>query len=324
VSRGSRSLDAHIDAADGGPPVNRHRPVAPPRFGGGRPLELVTTHRLASPDHWHLVTYGLTELEYKETDDRSVSGWGFELTLRIASPDEPLWAVDLLNNLAAYVWTGGHPFGAGHHLDLRGPMKLRSDTALTAAAVVTDPGLAPLDGPFGSVTFLQLVGLTGDELEACRAWSTDGVLSLLERGNPLLVTRLDRGSLLEDRECRAEMAARSVRDGSALTELRVGSLAVRRRVRGRVEMTLGAGAAAALGPALRRELIGAGAAFEVVGDTARARFTVGDQAAWTSTADELQVSVPLVDVEPLAAMFSGRVGTGRRPAWSRLSFRVVR
>ena len=324
MSRGSRAIDIHVDAADGGPAVNRHRPAAPARFSGGRPLELVTTHRVAEPDHWHLVSYGLTELEYKETEHRSVSGWGFELTFRVAGQEEPLWAVDLLNTLAAYIWTSGHAFLPGHHIDLRGPIKLKTDTALTAAVVVADPRLDRMDGPFGAVTFLQVVGLTADELEACRAWSTDGVVSLLRREDPLLVTRLDRRSLLDDPVHRREVAAGRSGDGSALTELRVASLVVRRRFGGRVEMTLGAGAAAALGPALRRELVGMGASFEVVGDEGSVRFVVGDVAAWGWEGHRLELSLPLVEVEGLGTMFTGRVGSGRRPVWSGLRFRVVR
>ncbi len=323
MSRGSRAIDAHVDAADGGPAANRYHPPAPPHFSGGRPLQAVTTHRLHDPAHWHLVTYGLSELEYKETADPSVSGWGFELTLRVAGQEEPLWAVDLLTNLAAYVWTSGHPFAAGHHVDLGGPMRLRSETAVTAAVAVTDPGLGALAGPFGALEFVQLVGVTAAELEACRAWSTDGVVALLREASPLLVTDLRRPSLLDDPGVAARIAARRAADGSALTELRVGSLALRARPGGRMRVTLGAGAATALGPALRRELIGEGASFSVIGDDAEVRFVAGTGPSWEVGGTRLTVRVPLEEVTPLADMFTGRQGWGSRPTWPRLRFHVV-
>lgn len=326
MSRGSRAIDAHVDAADGGPAVQRFQPPAPPKFSGGRPLDSVTIHRVSlseQPEHWHLVTYGLSELEYKETDDPAVSGWGFELTMRLAGDEQPLWAVDLLNNLAAYVWTTGHPFGAGHHVDLSGPMRLKSKTALTAAVAVADPGLAPLQGPFGLVEFVQLVGVDAAELEACRAWSTRGVIELLARDNPLLVTDLERRSLLDDPSARSVITAGTATDGSSLTELRVGSLAVRSRPGGRLRVTLGAGASAALGKALSRELIGEGASFAVVGDSCQVRFVVAGEASWKARDGNLRVAVPLEEVGALAAMFTGKTGWGRRPAWRRLRFRVV-
>ena len=83
----------------------------------------------------------------------------------------PYWAVDFLASMARYVQSSGHPFADGHLMDLRGPIRLDSPTDITAAVVVEDPGLTTLAGPFGSVQFLQFVGLTADELELCRSWS---------------------------------------------------------------------------------------------------------------------------------------------------------
>jgi suppressor of fused-like protein len=357
---GTRAIDRRVDRMDGGPEVRRYRPQAPHRFRGSGPLQEVTTHRLRRPDHWHLVTYGLSELDDKESDDAGVSGWGFELTFRLAAgvrgrlapgadlggrrgrqtaPDptdtdptdtdptdtdpEPLWAIDLLTNLAAYVWTSGHPFSPGHHLDLRGPIRIDGGGDLTAAVIVTDPALGAMKGPFGVVEFLQVVALTADELELCRSWSTDGVVELLARRDPLFVTALDRKSVLADPGVAEEVARRSGGDGSALTELRVGTLSWQSRPFGRLVAQLGAGAAAALGPALRRELIADGASFRIVGDHSEVRFVVSSEATWAADGVRLQLGVPLAEVEQLAALFDGRTGWGRRPAWRALRWRVV-
>ncbi len=322
---GTAAIDALVDGADGGPPAHTYHPRAPHRFAGRGPLEAVTVHALDDPPHWHLVTYGLSELREKESPDRHVSGWGFELTFRVArsGDDPPLWAVDFLANMAAYVWSSRHPFAAGHHVDLRGPVRMDSDSSITAAMVVTDPTLGVLGGPFGSVEFLQMVGLTADELELCRTWSTEGVAELLARDDPLLVTRLDRESVATDRRWAEEIAARSGSDGSSLHELRVASLRLRRRVARGLVAQLGAGAACALGPALRRELVAEGAGFSVIGDDATLRFVVSREPGWTLTGGDLVVDVTRDDVDTLAALFDGRTGWGRRPAWPGLAFRVV-
>ena len=275
----------------------------------------------------HLVTYGLSELDAKESDDPGLSGWGFELTFRLAAdPDgpEPLWAVDLLTNLAAYVWTSGHAFSPGHHLDLRGPIRIDAESDLTAAVVVADPTLGAMRGPFGVVEFLQVVALTADELELCRSWSTDGLVERLARRDPLFVTDLDRRSLVADPGGRPDSGlATAVRAGpEALAELRVGTLHWRSRPLGGTVARLGSGAAAALGPALRRTLTREGASFKVVGDDCEVRFVVAPAPTWSAAGVRLEVQVPLAEVEGLAALFDGRTGWGRRPPWPGLRWRV--
>lgn len=332
---GTAALDAHVDAADGGPPQHRWTPRPAHSRSGPPPLAEVTAHRVGAPAHWHLVTYGLSELDEPEEaelavpepdeDDEALSGWGFELTLRVPDTgEEPLWAVELLTNLAAYVWSSGHPFAAGHHLDLRGPMRIGEQTDLTAAAIVLDPVLDILDGPFGTVEFLQVVGLTADELELCRAWNTEAVVDLLARDDPSLVSRLERTSLLEDPAAAGEIAARVASEGSELTELRVGRLSWRKGRLGRgVVLEMGSGTSAALGPALRRELVAPGASFSVVGDAVAVRFVAGGTSGWRSEGSELHIEVPAEDVAGLVALFDGRSGWGRRPGLPGLRVRVV-
>lgn len=287
-------------------------------------MRAVTVHRVSPPPHWHLVTYGLSELTAKESEDPQRSGWGFELTFRVAPPDdEPDWASDFLTNLAAYVWQTGHRFAAGHHVDLRGPIKLRTQSPITAAVIVRDPKLGVRRGPFGRLQFLQVVGITADELELCRAWDTDPVIELLAEGNPLLVTTLDRPSLLEDPARRAELEARREGAQSSLKELRVGSLLVRRRLGPGVEIRLGAGASSALGPALRRRLVGRGDSFRVIGDQAEVRFVVAEPATWTAGEHGPVIAVPPDQVATVAGLFTGKTGWGHLPGYPGLRFHVV-
>jgi len=322
---GAAAIDRRVDRIDGGPELHRYRPRAPHRFRGNGPLRAVTSHRLADPDHFHLVTYGLTELTEKQSDDLGRSGWGFELSLRVAAgppttpDDDPSWAVDLLTNLAAYVWTSGHGFAAGDHVDLRGPIRIGAETDLTAAVLVVDPALGRMRGPFGRLSFLQLVALTADELEVCRTVGTDALTGVLAERDPLLITRLDRGSVLADPAVAARLR---LKEGSPLTELGVATLSVRRGPTGTV-VQLGAGASAALGSALPRALSNPGATFALVGDDTSVVFSVADQARWQLGPGRLVLDVPPGEVEGLAGLFDGRTGWGHRPAWRGLRWHVV-
>ncbi|MDQ6946232.1 MAG: suppressor of fused domain protein, partial [Actinomycetota bacterium] len=78
---GAVALDVHIAAVDGGEPQHRWRPRAAHARPEQAPLDQIVGHRV--DDHWHLATYGLSEIDAKESPDPDVSGWGFELTVRV-------------------------------------------------------------------------------------------------------------------------------------------------------------------------------------------------------------------------------------------------
>jgi suppressor of fused-like protein len=303
---GRAAAAAYADSIAGGPP----RQVFFPRRAA---VDQVRLYALEQPPAWHLVTLGLADM-------------GCELTLRLPRPDEepPTWAVDFLLSLAAYARRSGHGFADGHQIDLRGPIKLDSETAITAAAVTLDPALRML----GEVAFLQFVGLTADELELCRSWRTAAVVGLLRQRDQLLTTELDRPSLMDDPALREVAEAGVAAEGSSLDELGVASLEWRWRGRGKrrvLMVTLGAGAATALGPALRRKLTHPGATFIVVGDAGELRFVVGPAsgARWRFEDDAVVIQVAADSVESLAALFDGRAGSGSVPDLAGLRFTVI-
>lgn len=193
-------------------------------------LEQVAAYEVALPrPHWHLVGYGLSELDEKRSGDETVSGHGFELTLRVArAPGErgpPAWAVDALQELARYVATTGNRFDVGHHMDLNGPIAEGSGTHVHAVAFAPDPDLPPRDTPFGRLQFLQVVGLWKDELRAAERWDARRFLEVLERAHPRHILDLTRGSILDDPAVRAEVEAGIERDGSSQGGVFVDALA---------------------------------------------------------------------------------------------------
>lgn len=194
--------------------------LLPYALGGRDPIHGISVYSNVTPTpHWHFVTYGFSELWGKETSDPEVSGYGFELTFRLtrAERDEkpPNWALNFLQNLGRYVFETGNSFGIGHTLPLNGPIELGSRTCIEAVSFFHDPELPLLITPNGRVEFLQIVGLTLDELEAISSWDAAAFLELRKADDSLLLTDLSRKSWLTDSVFAAEVSRRTSHEGSS-------------------------------------------------------------------------------------------------------------
>ncbi len=137
-------------------------------LGGSDPLQGISAYWRTHPvPHWHFVTYGFSELYDKDSDNPKVSGFGFELTFRLAAPpdseDPAPWVFSFLQNLGRYVFKSRTRFEAGHRMNLNGPIALGTNTAIRAIAFIADPELPTIQTPNGSVQFIQIVGITEDE-----------------------------------------------------------------------------------------------------------------------------------------------------------------
>lgn len=181
---------------------------------GTAPLPAISVYEARAPDGWHLVTYGLSELFEKTSPDPERSGFGLELTLRLpraaGEGTPPAWAVRLLQALGHYVLSGHAGLDTGHVIDLGGPLvppPLESPgdgepsrpCALEGVVLVPDPRLGELDTPHGRVLFLQLFGLTRDELEPMTEWDLERKVGLVLEYDPLAITDPARGSMRDDR-----------------------------------------------------------------------------------------------------------------------------
>lgn len=190
-------------------------------LGGPDPLDGISVYARTEPvPHWHFISYGMTELYEKESENPDESGWGFEFTFRLArDPAEerpPVWAANLLQNLGRYVFQSGNWFEAGHHMNVNGPIAAdRDDSEIRAVAFIEDPELGEISTPHGKVVFLQVVGLATEEYEALRRWNGDGLMAALAPHLPLFVTDVDRRSLLADPEVARAVEEGIPRDGSS-------------------------------------------------------------------------------------------------------------
>jgi suppressor of fused len=191
------------------------------RMGGPDPLDGVSAYRAGGPPpHWHYVSYGLSELYAKESDDPDVSGWGLELTFRLvrmpSDREAPVWPVSLMQNLARYIFESGNVLAVGDHLDLNGPIAIDEPTNIRAVAFAEDEQLGTIETPHGSLTFVQIVGLTIDEYEAAQDWDTSALLEVLRSSAPLLATDLSRTSMLSDAGTAATVRDAIATEGSSM------------------------------------------------------------------------------------------------------------
>ncbi|MCO5166222.1 MAG: suppressor of fused domain protein [Planctomycetes bacterium] len=262
-------------------------------MGGPDPVDGISVYAVDAPrPHWHYVTYGFSELYEKETDDPATSGYGFELTFRLArtTDEPPRWPLGLLQNLARYVFQSGNVFGAGHHMDLNGPIAMEDEgTLVRAIAFATDPALPARDTPHGRVEFLQVVGLTLDELAAAQAWNTERFLELLSRAQPLLVTDLSRASALDDPALRADVEARTEAEGSSQAAAFLSGLAWEASG-DQARLRVGANGVESLRNMLRGRTPH-GRPFDLHGEDARVEVLPGEAAGWAVEDDALRVTL---------------------------------
>jgi hypothetical protein len=131
-----------------------------------------------------------------------VSGFGFELTMRVPrGADEeqpPTWPLRALQGLGRYVLANGRGFDTGHCAELGGSIAPGIESLLTCMAFVPDPLLRKIATPFGSLLFLQVVGVTADELAAMRRLDHEGVVHLLGELDLHGLTDPSRGSYFND------------------------------------------------------------------------------------------------------------------------------
>ncbi len=175
------------------------------------PLPAICVWEASNPDQWHYVTYGLTELFEKSSDDPAVSGFGFEVTFRIPrSPEQtqpPTWPVHLLQGIGHYALSGHGGLDTGHMIDVGGPLAPAQDDAgpseITAVVTVPDPTFGKVDTQFGSVLFLQLFGVTSGELEVMQGWPMERRVGLVREVEPLGITRIERGAFADHRKTAA-------------------------------------------------------------------------------------------------------------------------
>lgn len=303
------------------------------QLGGNDPLEGISVYDAKKPvEHWHYVTYGFSELFEKELEDMEYSGYGFELTFRLAKENNetepPNWPLNLLQNLARYVFNSGNVFRNGDYMDANGPISLESETELTALALIHDSELPEIETPNGKVEFIQLVGITADELEAMQIWNTLGVLHVFEEYMPKYTTDLYRESLLRHSKIEEVIQKGSEKEGSNTGFLfndQVTWTPAKKFLFKRTSavLTIGAKQAKTIGQIIRGRMV-KGEPLRLVSNEATVLFMFEDESHIKENEDQIEITLNENAVEQLVAQLEPIEKTFSLPSIESVAFKIVK
>ena len=140
------------------------------RLGGPNPLDGISIYD--GGDYWHFISYGLSELYDKESEDKEYSGYGMEFTFKLKKGDyedleqEMRCVCSNLQNLAKLTFEKGELFLPNEYVytGQKEGIDRYQKSGLTGFITVSDPSVHTLDTPNGKVEFVEFIGATDSEL----------------------------------------------------------------------------------------------------------------------------------------------------------------
>ncbi len=144
-------------------------------FGGNDPLDGISIYD--GGDFYHFVTFGLSELYDKKTRNTELSGYGYEMTLKLKKAgleDEEAEIKNIcgiLQTIARITFTKDECFFTDEFIytGQTAGMDANQKSLLTGFIVVKDPTVETLETFNGRVEFRELVGMTDAELKTLKS-----------------------------------------------------------------------------------------------------------------------------------------------------------
>lgn len=151
-----------------------YAPMITWEIGGDDPLNGISVYD--GGIYWHFVTYGLSELYEKETENKEISGYGMEFTFKLKKDNyedeeaEILRICKVLQQIAKITFTKGEIFreyenlytGHTEGIDTQGKSNI------TGFITIPDTNFKPINTPNGKVNFVEFIGVTDAEVKAVR------------------------------------------------------------------------------------------------------------------------------------------------------------
>lgn len=140
-------------------------------FGGNEFLDGYSAYQSAK-GYSHVVTFGMSELYADESRlGGQYSKWGYEMTVKLAdtAPQDCIWAMNMMGNLARYTFRSERWFEPGQYVgSAKDPQSInlgRPESKITSLLVTNDTEIPTKQTIYGELAFLQLVGITTHELQ---------------------------------------------------------------------------------------------------------------------------------------------------------------
>lgn len=146
--------------------------LIPWRLGGPDPLDGISVYD--GGDYWHFVTYGMSELYEKESENQEYSGYGMEFTFKLKKADyedeegEIRCICGILQSIARMTFNNGEMFYANEYIytGQQQGMDSKQKSKITGLITIEDPQFKSIDTPNGKVDFVEFIGVTDAELRA--------------------------------------------------------------------------------------------------------------------------------------------------------------
>lgn len=140
-------------------------------FGGKDPLRGISIYD--DIDCWHFVTYGLSELYEKESDNLDISGFGMEFTFRLKKncyhneENEIKCICGILQSIARITFTKGEVFKPFEYIYTGQSVGIDSEqkSQITGFITIPDVKANTIDTKNGRVEFVELIGVKDNELK---------------------------------------------------------------------------------------------------------------------------------------------------------------
>ena len=144
--------------------------IHPWNLGGPDPLDGIDVYD--GGEYWHFVTYGLSELYDKVSENKEWSGYGMEFTFKLKkncyedleTEINCIW--NMLQSIARITFTKGELF-LPYQIIYTGQVEgidSKQSSKLTGFITIPDNELSTIETPNGRVEFVEFIGVTNAEL----------------------------------------------------------------------------------------------------------------------------------------------------------------
>ena len=140
-------------------------------LGGKDPLDGISVYD--GGDYWHFITYGLSELYEKKSENKEISGYGMEFTFKLKKDnyeneeDEIMGICGILQSIARMTFTEGEIFKPYEYLytGQKEGMDTKMKSNITGFITIPETKIQGIETPNGKVIFVELIGVTDNELK---------------------------------------------------------------------------------------------------------------------------------------------------------------